>query len=62
MKKRKKQAHLNIYIAKGAKKCLRWSQTYPRFAYNAKFIREIFAPRPKQKRRMYRYLERIGKV
>lgn len=63
MKKRKRQAHLNIKIAKGTRRLVRWHQKkLPNFAAIAKCTREIFAPRPKQKRRMYLYLERIGKV
>ena len=62
MKKRKKQAHLNISISKEQKKDRRWNQKQIWFTHSAICIREIFAPRPKQKRRMYRYLERIGKV
>ena len=62
MKKRKHQAHLNIKIAKRQKQVLRWHQKLPKFAYSNKYIRDLFAPRPKQWRRMYLYLERIGKV
>ena len=62
MKKRKRQAHLNIKIAKRTRRLIRWHKKLPNFAVIAKYTRGIFAPRPKQKRRMYRYLERIGKV
>ena len=62
MKKRKRQAHLNIKIAKRQKQVLRCHQKLPNFACSNKHIRELFAPRPKQWRRMYLYLERIGKV
>ena len=58
MKKRKSQAHLNIKIAKRQKRVLRWHQKLPNFACSNRFIHEIFAPRPKQKRRMYLWLER----
>ena len=62
MKKRKHQAHLNIKIAKRQKRVLRWHQKLPNFACSNKHIRELFAPRPKQWRRMYLYLERKGKI
>ena len=62
MKKRKRQAHLNIKIAKRQKRVLRWHQKLPNFACPNKYIRELFAPRAKQWRRMYLYLERIGKA
>ena len=58
MKKRKRSAHLNIKIAKRQKRVHRWHQKLPNFACSNKYIREIFAPRPKQKRRMYLWLER----
>lgn len=62
MKKRKRSAHLNIKIAKRQKRVLRWHQKLPNFACSSRYIHEIFAPRPKQKRRMYLYLERKGKI
>lgn len=63
MKKRKYSAHLDIDIAKRTRRLIRWHQSkLPNFAAIAKCTREIFAPRPKQKRRMYRYLERKGKT
>lgn len=62
MKKRKRQAHLDISISKEQKKDRRWNQKQIWFTHTAICIREIFGPRLKQKRRMYRYLERIGKV
>ena len=62
MKKRKKQAHLNIFIAKEQKKDIKYSMKQVWFTHSAICIREIFGPRIKQKRRMYLYLERIGKV
>ena len=62
MKKRKRSAHLNIGLAKTLKCNLRRFQMCYTFFEHSKYMREIFAPRPRQKRRMYRYLERIGKV
>ena len=62
MKKRKKQAHLNISISKEQKKDRRWNQKQIWFTHSAICTREIYGPRIKQKRRMYFYLERIGKV
>lgn len=63
MKKRKKQAHLNIKLAKGTRRLIRWHQSkLPNFAAIAKCTREIIGQRTKQKRRMYRYLERKGKI
>ena len=58
MKKRKRSAHLNIKIAKRQKRVHRWHQKLPNFACSNKYIHEIFAPRTKQKRRMYLWLER----
>lgn len=62
MKKRKHQAHLNIFIAKKQKKDIKHSMKQGWFTHSAICIRELFGPRIKQKRRMYLYLERIGKV
>lgn len=62
MKKRKRSAHLNIKIAKRQKQVHRWHQKLPNFSCSSRYIREIFAPRSKQKRRMYLYLERKGKI
>lgn len=62
MKKRKRQAHLNISISKEQKKDRRWNQKQVWFTHSAICIRDIFGHRLKQKRRMYLYLERIGKV
>ena len=62
MKKRKMCAHGKIRNAKYNKRANRWHQKQPNFAVTAKYIREFFAPRLRQKRRMYLYLERIGKV
>lgn len=62
MKNRKRQAHLNIKIAKRQKRVLRWHQKLPNFACSSRYFHEIFAPRPKQKRRMYLHLERKGKI
>ena len=62
MKKRKRQAHVNIFIAKEQKEDIRWSKKQVWFTHSAICIREIFGPRIKQKRRVYLYLERIGKV
>lgn len=61
MKKRKYSAHLDIDIAKRTRRLIRWHKKQPNYVVAAKYTREIFAPRPKQKRRMYLYLERIGK-
>lgn len=58
MKKRKRSAHLDIKIAKRTRRFIRWHKKQPNYAVNAKYQREIFAPRPKQKRRMYLWLER----
>ena len=62
MKKRKRSAHINIPIAKDQKQFVRTLQTDPVFTHLAIVHRQIFAPRIRQKRRMYLYLERIGKV
>ena len=62
MKKRKRSAHINIPIAKEQKQFVRCLQTGPVFTHLAIVHRQIFAPRIRQKRRMYLYLERIGKV
>ena len=60
MKKRKRSAHLNIPIAKELKKFERDLQTFPLFIHLAIVHRNIFAPRVRQKRRMYLWLERKG--
>ena len=62
MKKRKRSAHLNIALAKTLKCNLRGLQMCYTFFEHSKCMREMFSPRIRQKRRMYRYLERIGKV
>ena len=62
MKKRKRSAHINIPIAKEQKQFVRTLQTGLVFTHLAIVHRQIFAPRIRQKRRMYLYLERIGKV
>ena len=58
MKKRKRSAHLDIYIAKTLKQFERRLQTCPLFTHLAIEIRDIFSPRIRQKRRMYLWLER----
>ena len=58
MKKRKRSAHLNIPIAKKLKQFERDLQTFPLFIHLAIVHRNIFAPRIRQKRRMYLWLER----
>ena len=58
MKKRKRSAHLNISIAKEMKQIERDLQTFPLFIHLAIVHRNIFAPRVRQKRRMYLWLER----
>ena len=58
MKKRKWSAHLNIPIAKEQKHFVRHLQTCPLFTHLAIVHRNIFAPRIRQKRRMYLWLER----
>ena len=58
MKKRKRSAHLNIKIAKEMKQIERDLQTFPLFIHLAIVHRNIFAPRVRQKRRMYLWLER----
>ena len=58
MKKRKRSAHLNISIAKTLKQFERRLQNCPLFTHLAIVHRNIFAPRIKQKRRMYLYRER----
>ena len=62
MKKRKRSAHLNIPIAKEVKQFERCLQTFPLFIHLAIMHRDIFGPRIKQKRRMYLWLERKGKL
>ena len=62
MKKRKRSAHLNIPIAKEQKKDIKYSMKQGWFTHAAICIRDIFGPRLKQKRRMYLYLERKGKI
>ena len=61
MKKRKRSAHLNIPIAKTLKQFERCLQTCPLFTHLAIVHRNIFAPRVRQKRRMYLWLERKDK-
>lgn len=61
MKKRKKQAHLDISISKEQKKNKKHKQKQVWFIHYAIRIREIFGPRLKQKRRMYLYQERREK-
>ena len=61
MKKRKRSAHLNIPIAKEMKQFERRLQTCPLFTHLAIVHRNIFAPRVRQKRRMYLWLERKDK-
>ena len=61
MKKRKKQAHLDISISKEQKKNKKWNQKQVWFTHSAICIREIFGPRLKHKRRMYLYQERKEK-
>lgn len=58
MKKRKRSAHLNIFISKEMKQIERDLQTFPLFIHLAIIHRNIFAPRVRQKRRMYLRLER----
>ena len=58
MKKRKRSAHLNIPIAKEQKQFVRHLQTCPLFTHLAIVHRNMFAPRVRQKRRMYLYRER----
>ena len=58
MKKRKRSAHLNIPIAKTLKQFERCLQNCPLFTHLAIVHRNIFAPRVRQKRRMYLHLER----
>ena len=58
MKKRKRSAHLDIYIAKTLKQFERCLQNCPLFTHLAIVHRNIFAPRIRQKRRMYLRLER----
>ena len=60
MKKRKRSAHLNIAIAKQLKQFERDLQTFPLFTHLAIVHRNMFAPRVRQKRRMYLWLERKG--
>ena len=62
MKKRKRSAHLNIPIAKEQKKDIKYSMKQGWFTHSAICIRDIFGPRLKQKRRIYLYLERKGKI
>ena len=62
MKRRKRSAHLNIPIAKEQKQFERRLQTCPLFTHLAIVHRNIFAPRVRQKRRMYLHLERKGKI
>ena len=58
MKKRKWSAHLSIPIAKELKQFERSLQNCPLFTHLAIVHRNIFAPRIRQKRRMYLRLER----
>ena len=58
MKKRKRSAHLDIYIAKTLKQFERRLQNCPLFTHLAIVHRNIFAPRIRQKRRMYLYREK----
>ena len=55
-------SHINIKIAKEQKKDIKYSMKQGWFTHSAICIRDIFGPRLKQKRRMYLYLERKGKI
>ena len=58
MKKRKMSAHINISIAQTLKDECRPLQKKPTFVVNAKYMREAFGVRRKQRYRMFLYRER----
>ena len=58
MKKRKMSAHINISIAKTLRHGCRALQKRPAFVEHAKYMREAFGVRRKQRYRMFLYLER----
>lgn len=63
MKKRKRFAHINIALAKILRHdYCRALQKKPTFAEHAKYMREAFGVRRKQRYRMFLYLERKGKL
>ena len=58
MKKRKMSAHINISLAQTLKYECRALQKRPAFAEHAKYMREAFGVRRKQRYRMFLYRER----
>ena len=60
MKKRKMSAHINIIIAKTLNYDCRALQKKPTFVVHAKYMREAFGVRRKQRYRMFLYRERKG--
>ena len=63
MKKRKWSAHINIALAKTLRHdYCRALQKKPTFVVHAKYMREAFGVRRKQRYRMFLYLERKGKL
>ena len=62
MKKRKMSAHINISIAKTLKYDCRALQKKPTFVVHAKYMREAFGTRRKQRYRMFLYRERENEL
>ena len=62
MKKRKMSAHINIGLAQVLKNMVRVLQKDFAIIDHAKFMREALGIRRRQRRRVWLYLERIGKV
>ena len=62
MKKRKMSAHINISIAQTLKYECRALQKKPTFIEHAKYMREAFGVRRKQRYRMFLYREKKNKL
>lgn len=62
MKKRKMSAHINIGLAQVLKNMVRVLQKDFAIIDHAKFMREALGIRRRQRRRVWLYLEGIGKV
>lgn len=60
MKKRKMSAHINIVLAKILRHDCRALQKRSAFIVHAKYMREAFGVRRKQRYSMYLYRERKG--
>ena len=62
MKKRKMSAHINISIAQTLKYECRTLQKKPTFIEHAKYMREAFGVRRKQRYRMFLYREKKNEL